>query len=66
MKKLLPKILCTFLLFMLLFLQTTIYATEFIWSNYDETMLTSTNENETGNFLNLAVKFYMNTIFMRN
>ncbi len=53
MKKLLPKILCTFLLFMLLFLQTTIYATEFIWSNYDETMLTSTNENETGNFLNL-------------
>lgn len=53
MKKLLPKILCIFLLFVLLFSQAKVYATEFIWSNYDETMLTSTSGDETGNFLNL-------------
>lgn len=53
MNKLLLKILSIFLLFILLFSQTAIYATEFIWSNYDETILTNANENETGNFLNL-------------
>lgn len=53
MNKLSLKILSIFLLFVLLFSQTAIYATEFIWSNYDETILTNANENETGNFLNL-------------
>ncbi len=53
MKKLLFKILSIFVLLVIVFSQNVIYATEFIWSNYDETMLTSVNENETGNFLNL-------------
>lgn len=53
MNKLSLKILSIFFVFLLLFSQMSVYATEFIWSNYDETVLTSTNENETGNFLNL-------------
>lgn len=53
MNKLLLKILSVFLLLIIVFSQTAVYATEFIWSNYDETMLTNANENETGNFLNL-------------
>lgn len=53
MNRLSLKILSLFLLFILLFSKITVYATEFIWSNYDETMLTNANENETGNFLNL-------------
>lgn len=53
MNRLSLKILSIFFVFILLFSQISVYATEFIWSNYDETVLTSTNENETGNFLNL-------------
>lgn len=53
MNKLLLKILSIVLLIIMAFSQMAIYATEFVWSNYDETVLTSTNENETGNFLNL-------------
>lgn len=53
MNKLLLKTLSIVLLIIMLFSQITVYATEFVWSNYDETMLTSTNENQTGNFLNL-------------
>lgn len=53
MKKLSLKILSMFLLLVLLLSQTAIYATEFIWSNYDETILTNADENATGNFLNL-------------
>lgn len=53
MNKLLLKVLSIVLLIIMLFSQITVYATEFVWSNYDETMLTSVNENETGNFLNL-------------
>ena len=52
MNKLLFKVISIFLL-LVLSLQTTLYATEYIWSNYDETILTSVNENQTGNFLNL-------------
>lgn len=51
--KLMLKLVTTLILLITLFSQITVYATEFIWSNYDETMLTSVNENETGNFLNL-------------
>lgn len=53
MNRLSLKILSLFLLFILLFSKITVYATEFIWSNYDETMLTSTSGDEIGNFLNL-------------
>lgn len=53
MNKLSLKILSIFFIFLLLFSHISVYATEFIWSNYDETMLTSTNGDETGNFLNL-------------
>lgn len=53
MNKLSLKILSIFFVFILVFSQISVYATEFIWSNYDETVLTNANENETGNFLNL-------------
>ncbi len=53
MNKLLMKILSVFLFFSILIGYTNVYAIEFIWSNYDETMLTNANTNETGNFLNL-------------
>lgn len=53
MNKLSLKILSIFFVFILVFSQISVYATEFIWSNYDETILTNANENETGNFLNL-------------
>ena len=53
MKKILLKILSVILLIIVLFSQSTIYGAEYIWSNYDETMLTNANTNETGNFLNL-------------
>ena len=53
MNKLLIKILSVFLFFSMLIGYINVYATEFIWSNYDETMLTNANTNETGNFLNL-------------
>ena len=53
MNKLLLKILAVILLIMLLIFQTVVYATEYVWSNYDETVLTNVNTNETGNFLNL-------------
>ena len=53
MNELSLKILSIFFIFLLLFSHISVYATEFIWSNYDETMLTSTNGDETGNFLNL-------------
>lgn len=53
MNKLFLKILSVYLLLILLFSQTAVYATEYVWSNYDTTMLTNANTNETGNFLNL-------------
>ena len=53
MNKLLVKILSVFLFFSILIGYTNVYAIEFIWSNYDETMLTNANTNQTGNFLNL-------------
>lgn len=53
MNKLLLKIVSIFLLIIMLVSSISVYATEFVWSNYDETMLTSTNGDETGNFLNL-------------
>lgn len=53
MNKSLLKIVSIFLLIIMLISHISVYATEFVWSNYDETMLTSTNGDETGNFLNL-------------
>lgn len=53
MNKTFLKILSIFLLIIVSILQITSYATEFVWSNYDETILTSTTEEQTGNFLNL-------------
>lgn len=53
MNKLLLKILSIVLLIIMVFSQIAVYATEFVWSNYDETMLTNANTDETGNFLNL-------------
>ena len=52
MKKIYNKILLMYLLFIILF-SSTCFATEFVWSPYDETKLTSANTNQTGNFLNL-------------
>lgn len=53
MNKTFLKILSIFLLIIVSILQITSYATEFVWSNYDEAILTSTTEEQTGNFLNL-------------
>lgn len=53
MNKLLLKILSIVLLIIMAFSQIAVYATEFVWSNYDETILTSVNEEQSGNFLNL-------------
>ncbi len=53
MNKSLLKIVSIFLLIIMLISHISVYATEFVWSNYDETMLTSTNGDETENFLNL-------------
>lgn len=53
MNRLFKKILSIIILAIIIFSTTSVYATEYIWSNYDETVLTSTNTNETGNFLNL-------------
>lgn len=53
MNKLLLKILSIVLLVIIVFSQIAVYATEFVWSNYDETRLTSVNEEQSGNFLNL-------------
>lgn len=51
MGKIIKRILSIMLI--IIFLNTNIYATEFIWSNYDESILTSNQENKEGNFLNL-------------
>lgn len=53
MNRFFTKILSAILLAILVFSTTSVYASEFIWSNYDETILTNANTGETGNFLNL-------------
>lgn len=47
------KKLMTAVIILIFIIQVTAYATEYVWSNYDETVLTSVDENQTGNFLNL-------------
>ena len=51
MKKKIKIIFC--LLLAMVMFNTNIYATEFIWSAFDETVLTSTSTNQEGNFLNI-------------
>lgn len=53
MNRLFTKVLSIILLAILVFSTTSVYATEYIWSNYDDTILTNANTGETGNFLNL-------------
>lgn len=51
MKKIIKRVLC--LMLITIMLSSNTYAMEYIWSAYDETTLTSVQENQEGNFLNL-------------